>query len=193
MALLDFFNDIDGKREVAHGSDGRLNVSSRTDERIYYNSRDTSETFTFNFDDANADAADFVFYLKNGNTNGKHLIIHDVQIVGEAVSNIYKLHTISAVTSGGTAVTPLCSNRAAPKSASVTCLATTDSSGGTPMVLVSSGEIWTVSHSGGAYSGVNFELDDTLRLGQDQAVGLELDFTSTADSRVFGSVHFYFE
>jgi hypothetical protein len=60
------------------------------------------------------------------------------------------------------------------------------------MILVSSAEVWTTSHSG-AYGSVNAEVDDTVRLGQDQALGLELDFTSTADSRVFGAVHFYFE
>ena len=59
MGLLDFFNDRTGAREVAHGSDGRVNVSSRADARAYYNSRDRKKMFSLPFKDAACSAGDF--------------------------------------------------------------------------------------------------------------------------------------
>ncbi len=193
MSLIDFFNDKDGKREVAHGSDGRLNVSSRQDERIYYISRDEQEAYTLVFDDATPSAADYIVYLKNTNANGKHLVVHSVDVHSVAATALFRLieTTLAAPTgAGATALTAVCQNRAAPKSAAVTALGPT-ASGTNDMVVVEQNVI-DVTSTDGSYGGSEFHLNDELRLGQDQAIAIEVDATASA-VRAFGSIHFYFE
>ena len=75
---ISFANDITNAQEVAQGSDGRLNVSSRSDSRGYYNSRDESEAYSLVWADASTATADYVLYWKNTNANGKHLVISAV-------------------------------------------------------------------------------------------------------------------
>ena len=88
MALIiQFPNDTTGAQEFAHGSDGRLNVSSRVDVRRYYNSRDESESYSLVWDDASTATGDIVLYWKNTNTNGKHLVISSVGINSQYASD----------------------------------------------------------------------------------------------------------
>ena len=191
MALIDFFNDVDGKREVSHGSDGRLNVSSRSDTRIYYNSRDLSDSYSVVFDYASATTADYVFYIKNTNTNGKHLVLNIVQLGCASTAAIYKLVTATDTPSGGSALTPSCLNRAAPTAAAVTCPSPANSNSA-PMTLTAGVELDIVSGAG-AYDHAELHSPDTIRLGQDQALAIELEFAAAADVRTYGAVTFYFE
>ena len=134
MALqIQFSIAVTGALELAQGSDGRLHVSSRTDSRSYYISRDESEAFSATFFDTAADAGDYVFFLQNTNTQGKHLIIDAIGINTEAASCIIELDDVSTP-SGGATITPICLNRASTKSAAVTCQGPTDSSS-SPMTM----------------------------------------------------------
>lgn len=193
MSLLDFFNSKTGAREVANGSDGRVNVSSRSDSRSYYNSRDESESYSVPFDDANASADDFVMYLKNDKTDGKHLIIRAISVNCEAATCTLKLSTVTGTAAGGAPVTPTNLNRGGvERSAAATALATVDS-GVTPMSGLT--EEFVIDHIGidSPFGREEFRIDETLRLGQDQAIAIELDTAAAADVRVFGSIYFYFE
>ena len=190
MALLDFFNDRDGKREVAHGSDGRVNVSSRSDTRGYYNSRDESESFTLVYDDANATSNDFVVYLKNDKTDGKHLVVRSASVNCEVNTKI-SFHLVTGTAGGGTAATPLNLNQGGvARAATVTALTTADS-GVTPMSgLTADLEIDHVNCLASSHE--EFRFEDQLRLGQGQAISLRMD-AGTADSQIFGVIYFYFE
>ena len=86
MPRIQFLDRSDGSFGEAKGSDSRLDVSSRSDGRGYYNSRDNSESYSLLFDDANASANDFVVYLRNDKTDGKHIVIRSASVNGEVVS-----------------------------------------------------------------------------------------------------------
>lgn len=190
MSLIDFFNDITGFREVAHGSDGRVNVSARSDTRGYYNSRDESESYVLIFDDANASINDFVVYLKNIKTDGKHLVVRSASVNCEVNTKVSFL-TVTGTAGGGAAATPANLNfGGVAKSASVTALTTADSSS-TPMTgLTADVEIDHLNCLANGHE--EFLFQDQLRLGQDQAIALRMD-AGTADSQIFGVIYFYFE
>ena len=86
MGKLTYTNDENMNLQEVQGSDGRLNTSSRSDGRGYYNSRDESESYSLVFDDANATALDFIVYLRNDKTDGKHLVIRSASVNGEVTS-----------------------------------------------------------------------------------------------------------
>lgn len=192
MSLVDLFNDKDGKREVAHGSDGRLNVSSRSDERIYYISRDTSQAYTLTFDDANATAADYVCYLRNTDATGKHLVIHSIGINCEDTTSKIDVVTVTGTQVGGATLTPGCLNRAAPQTASAQAAGPADSSS-TPMTgLTTDIEL---DHVGipNAFGHEEFRIQDSIRLGQDNAIAIQLGTSANANIRIWGVIFFYFE
>ena len=192
MGYIDLLNDIDGKHEVVHGSDGRANVDSRSAERIYHISRTDSEAYAFVWDDANATAADFVAYLKNDDTQGRDLVVHSIGINCEDTEAIFKLHTVTGTQAGGASITPTCLNRARTKTASATAASPADSSS-TPMTgLTSDGEM-DMAGINDAYGHEEFRIQDAVRLGQGKAIGIELDFSTNANVRAFGVIFFYFE
>ena len=47
-------NDVTGAIEEVQGSDGRLNVSSRSDTRSFYSSRDDEQAYVLYIEDDNA-------------------------------------------------------------------------------------------------------------------------------------------
>ena len=117
---IQFISDKGDGLSKAKGSDGRLNVSSRSDPRSYYNSRDESQAFSLVWDDASSEAGDFILYWKNTNANGKRLVIESVGFNSELAAS-FKLHIVSG-TASGTTVTPTCLNRAVPESAAAVAI-----------------------------------------------------------------------
>ena len=59
MGRVDFANSQTGAFQEAHGSDNRLDVSSRSAPRGYYNSRDNEQTYTVAFDHQTAAAGEY--------------------------------------------------------------------------------------------------------------------------------------
>ena len=190
MAEIQFTDRDSGNIQKTQGSDGRLDVSSRSDGRGYYNSRDESESYSLIFDDANATALDFVVYLRNDKTDGKHMVIRSASVNGEVTSKFSFLR-VSGTAGGGAAATPTNLNQAGvARSATATALATADS-GVTPMSGLTAGaEIDHVQVVAGGHE--EFRFQDQLRLGQDQAVAIRMD-AGTLNSQVFGVIFFYFE
>lgn len=193
MARIEFINDENNAQGEVQGSDARLNVSSRSDSRAYYNSRDKSESYSVVFDDANADAGDYILYIKNTKTDGKELVVRSAGVNCEAAGSSFKLSMVTGTPSGGATLTPANLNQAGQaKSATTEVYGPADSSS-TPMTGLT--EDKTIDHAGisGAWGHEEFRLGDTLRLGQDQACAIELDSTTAADVRAFGVVFFFFE
>lgn len=190
MPRIQYIDDVLGNFQEAHGSDSRLNVSSRADGRGYYNSRDQSESYVLIFDDANATVLDFVVYLKNIKTDGKHLVIRSAAVNCEVNTKV-SFVTVTGTAGGGVAATPANLNFAGvAKTATVTALTTADS-GSTPMSgLTADVEIDHVNCLANGHE--EFRFQDQVRLGQDQAIALRMD-AGTADSQIFGVIFFYFE
>lgn len=182
---IQFTSDVTGSEEQTRGSDGRLNVSSRTDSRSYYNSRDESQAFSLVWDDASSEAGDMIVYWKNTDTTGKSLVIDSVGLNSENASS-FKLHVVTGTAAAGPTIIPLCLNRATPKSAQATAM----EAAGTAITGLSS--VGVVDHASVPADGhEEFRIDDRLRIGQDQAIAVELEQGTTG--RTWGVVFGYYE
>jgi len=191
MPRIQYISDITGGFEEAHGSDSRLNVSSRADGRGYYNSRDESESYSLTFDDDNATVNDYVVYLKNTKTDGKHLVIRSASVNGEVNSSFEFLKVTGTPGGGAVAATPTNLNFAGvAKSATADSFTVADSGASPISGLVAGDEFDHVQVIAGGHE--EFRFQDQLRVGQNQAVAIRMK-KGTADSYCFGVIFFYFE
>lgn len=193
MSFIQYKNDINGAFEEAHGSDGRLNVSSRADGRGYYNSRDESESYSLVFNDAAATGAstlDHIVHLQNKKTDGKHLVIRSASVNADKATK-FSMHTVTGTaTAGNTAATPFNLNQAGVvRAATVTANTAADSSANEMTGFTEVLEIDHVNVVAGGHE--EFRFQDQLRLGQDQAIVIRLDTATTVAA--FGVIYFYFE
>ncbi len=188
MAFLDFLNDRTGAREVTHGSDGRANVSSRADQRIYYNSRDLKKAFILPFDDAVCSANDFNVSLFNDDVTDK-LVIHKVSVNALNVAG-FKLHQVTGTAiTGAVAATPV--NMHLGEADAVVTASTVANSDSSPIGGLTSSVVLdhvSVVASGNAI----MEQGDTIRLAKGQGIAIEMD-SGANGTRVFGSIVFFFE
>jgi len=185
MTTINFKSDKTGAQEIAEGSDQRLNVSSRTDSRRYYMSRDFSDAYSAVWDDASSAANDEIFYLKNTDANGRALVVSAIGLNSEQACS-FKLHLVTGTVASGTTVTPVCLNRQTVKAAAATC----EEAAGTALTGLTSAGV--VDHASVTVDGhEEFRLDDTLRLGQEDAISIEYEQGTTG--RTWGVVFFYYE
>ena len=187
MSLLDFFNDRTRAREVAHGTDGRVNVSARSDSRAYYNSRDKSKAYVLPFDDAQCSAGDEVVVLFNDDTVDK-MIIRSIG-VNSTVAATIKLYKVTGVAGGGAvSATPFNLHVGGPDA--VVTASTVVNSDSSPITgPVQDGVIDTIQLPANGHE--EFRLGDQLRLAKGQGIAIFND-TGT-QPRIHGVIFFYFE
>ena len=188
MAEIQFENDTTGALEKVHGSDGRLNVSSRADGRRYYNSRDDKQTYSFTWTFADAATGETAAYLKNTSTDGKHLVIDSVGLNAAAATR-FKMSFVKGAAANGTAVTPTNLNKTSSNAANATAEEGAGTGAGITN-LTPDGEIDFAFCTADGHE--EFRLADTVRLGQNDAVEIEVFETSGAPD-VSGVIFFYFE
>jgi len=181
---IQYTSDKTGSVEKSQGSDNRLNVSSRQDSRRYYNSRDESEAFSLVWDDTDSAAGDHIVYWKNTDTTGRELVFSSVGL-NSANACSFKLHVVTG-TAVGTSITPACLNRASPKSAQAV---TVEAAGTAITGLTEQVEIDHAACTAGGHE--EFRLDDSLRLGQDEAIAIEYEQGTTG--RTWGVIFAYYE
>ena len=186
MTEITYQNDVSGSLQKAQGSDGRLNVSSRYDTRAYYNSRDEGQSYTAAFNFTASAAGEYAAYLKNTSTT-KELVISHIGI-NSIVASGFKLATVTGTAAAGTALIPFNNNMSSNNDAAATAMegaaAASGITGLTPVLLIDS--LYT-----GANSHEEFRIGDTLRLGQGDAIAIEVDVT--AGGNVGGVMAFYYE
>ena len=182
---IDYNNDVHGSRQEAQGSDGRLNVSSRSDGRPYYNSRDLKKTFTTVFNHQSAVAGEFSFYLQNTSTTDDLVIV--ASGLNAAQNARIKLHLVTGTAAGGSVLTPLNTNAGSSKAASAACRQ--GDSGDAITGLTSAGVLDFVAVRAGGHE--EFRLNETVRLGQNDAIAYEYDEGTTGD--FFGVLFMYYE
>ena len=177
---IKFSNDVTNAEEEARGSDGRLNVSSRSDDRAYYNSRDEGLTFSVVHTMASVATDEFFSYWRNASAD-KTLVIRSVTVWGgEPMS--FKLHLMDTVAAtGGTEVVPSNMNgasaKAAPDDSVVMCMqgnATTPITGAASSRLI--GRVGMVAVQEESHFDVT---GDVIRLGQNNALGIEAEEVAT--------------
>jgi len=187
MARIDYKNDRTRASEEAEGSDGRLNVSSRADNRAYYNSRDEGQCYTMTFDHTAAADGQYSFYLQNTSTD-KTLVVSSVGVNATNIARL-KLWQVTGTAADGVARAPKNTNLTSPNDAAATAL---HDGGGTPIsgLTVSGDEVDDVQLSANTHE--ELRLSDRVRLGQNDAIALEMD-TGTSTPGIFGVIFFYFE
>ena len=184
---IEFTSDKTGSTERAQGSDQRFNVSSRSDSRSYYNSRDESLTFSLTWQDASTATGDFVLYWQNTDTTGKVFIIDAIGLNSQYDAD-FELWTVTGTGGGGTAATPVCLNRATPKTAQANCFTAVSST-----VTVGAEEHRLDIVSVTALGHEEFRLFDRLRIGQDQAIAIKCDLIATSPGKTHGVLFGYYE
>lgn len=187
MARIEYRNDQTRATEETEGSDGRLNVSARSDERAYYNSRDVGQCYTMTFNHTAAADGQYSFYLQN--TGTKTLVVSSVGVNATNTAR-FKLWQVTGTAGDGVVRTPKNTNFTSPNDADAST-ALHDGAGTTISNLTTVGaEIDDIQLA--ANSHAELRLSDRVRLGQNDAIALELDTGDTTPG-VFGVVFFYYE
>ncbi len=187
MTEITYQNDVHGSLQRTQGSDGRLNVSSRTDGRGYYNSRDLGQSYSVSFSHPLSAAGEYSFYFKNNSTS-KHFVVSDLDIHSD-LGGRFKLWFVTGTGGDGVSVTPTNLNRNSNNDADATVLE--DGAGTTISGLTQDGlvDFMGVSADGGDRILVN----DRIRLGQGDAIALEMDEATSGTPDVWGTMIGYFE
>jgi len=173
MAFLDFFSDRkpNGHGQV-QGSDGRLNVSSRSDTRGYYISRDEGRAYSVAFDQQSCVAGEFPVYWQNTDTNARQLVVSHIGL--NSVENVrFKLWFVTGTAAGGTLLTPVNLNKTSANAASAI------SREGPVTGLTTDGLIDFAYCSANGHE--EFRLADEVRLGQNDAIAIEYAEGTTGD------------
>ncbi len=187
MPEITYQDDVTGFLAKMKGSDGRANVSSRSDSRGYYNSRDREQAYSMPYNHTASVANEYSFYLKN-TSSSKTLVVSFVGVSSDLGVDV-KLWFVTGTAGDGVTVTPVNLNKASSNAADVTAL---DDGGGTTISSLSTDGIIDYKTIGiGEHE--ELHVDDRVRLGQNDAIALEVDAVTSGTPQVFGSVFFYFE
>ena len=142
----------------------RLNVSSRSDERIYYISRDNGDSYSWSSGTFDITAADTILLVKNTSTTQK-LYITEMWFSSDVETRVQVHCPTVAFTDAGTPVTGTNLNRTSGNVAAAT--ANQDETNNAQGAIVWTGEI---AITGAPY---HLILHDALILGQGDSVGVD--------------------
>lgn len=188
MAEIQYQDVNTGAFTSVRGSNGRLNVTSRTDLRSYYNSRDVKQTYSMPWEHTAAADGEFCLYLRNTDPKA-HVVLSSVVINCDAEDARFKLHFVSGTSSDGLLVSPTNLNSTSSNAAAVTAR---QDGGGTPIAGITSISVIDITYLR-ASGRETIQLLDRVRLGQNDAIALEFDENSGGTADAAGVVNFYLE
>ena len=180
MPRIQYIDNETGNFQETHGSDSRLNVSSRSDARAFYVSRDDGQYYVLRIEDDDAAASDLVAYLRNDSTT-KKVHIRDIHISAENACTI-KFAYGDATAATGTVVTPVNLNKSSSNDADVTAFGNGAVGGVTASTFFSTIRI---------AAGETEEYDVSLILGQNDNIVVEYDTGTTGDLEI--DIFFFIE
>jgi hypothetical protein len=187
MTEITYQNDVTGSVQKARGSDGRLNVSSRGDGRAYYNSRDKGQCYSVSFEHPLSAAGEYSLYFQNNSTD-KDFVVSGVEIHSDLGARL-KVWFVTGTAANGVAVTPVNMNRSSNNDASASVL---NDGGGTAISgLTQDGLIDFLGL--GPTSGDRLLIEDLVRLGQGDAIAIEMDEAVSGTPDIWGTLSGYFE
>ncbi len=184
MPRIQYIDDVNGNFQETHGSDSRLNVSSRTDGRAFYVSRDKGQSYVLHIKDADAATADLIAYLRN-DSKDKKVYIQDIHI-SSPVACKFIVSFGDSTTATGTSVTPVNLNRGSSNDADVTCLGNAAVGGVSASVAFASLRI-SASATG------ELDFNDELILGQNDNIVIESDLVTGSPDLVEIDIYFFIE
>ena len=187
MTKIQMENDVTGALESVRGSDNRFNVSSRSDPRGYYISRDQEQCYSMVFSHTAAVDGQYSFYLRNDSPD-KDIVVSSVGLNCDTADTRFKLHFVTGTAGDGVAVVPVNLNRTSSNAAVATALE--DGGGTTISGLTIDG---TIDYVGAHGAHDEMRLVDRVRLGQNDAIAMEFDENAGGTADAYGVVFFYFE
>lgn len=178
MTQITFPDDVTGAIQITHGSSGRLNVSARADERIFYSSRDDGQAYLWKSVDGAAAAGEYTLYIKNLSTS-KNLIIKDITF-SPGVDMTFKIATVTG-TAGGTGITGFNLNQNSGNAADVSAFGDAAVTGLTEATVIHNVQVL-------ALTTVTIDFHDALILGQNNNIAIECDVNAggVVNLMVFG-------
>jgi len=165
MTQIQYPNDVTGSIQIAHGSDGRLNVSARSDERIFYVSRDDGDAYTWHSFDAAAAVGEYTLYIQNTSPT-KKLVLKEI-ILSPGVAMTFKIATVTG-TAAGTALTAFNLNRDSGN------VAPDNSFGDAAVTGLTEATLFHTVHVP-VLETVHIDFHDALILGQNDNIAVECD------------------
>lgn len=141
----------------------RLNVSSRSDERIYYISRDNGDAYTVYSRDSAAAADEHQLYFKNTSTT-KKFYVNTIELGGADLC-IFSIVVATGTATGGSSITPTNLNFTSGNTASATVLGNGDVGGFAPGAVIR-------HKATAADTTETIEFHDSLILGQADAIAV---------------------
>lgn len=184
MAKIDYLTSK-GVNEEVHGSDTRLNTSSRSSERIHYVSRDDGQAYSITSHDATMANGTFPIYLQNTSSSGLLLYVDKI-IAGGEETQLFKVFFVTGTASGSSALTAINLNKSSSNAADV------NARGDGPVTIGSTdGEIVTFRTGATDHDDVKF--DDAVILGQNDAIAVEADIDDGSASIGDITIFFYME
>ena len=116
MPKIQYLNDETGNQQEVSGSDRRFNVSSRSNDRQFYVSRDDGQAYVMVSTDDTLVVGEFGAYWQNTSTD-KNLHILDIT-VNSTNSGAFQISEVTGTADGGVAITPVNLNRTSANDAS---------------------------------------------------------------------------
>lgn len=187
MARIEYKNDMTRALEEMEGNAGRANVSSRTDGRRYYISRDQGQAYSMTFEHSAAADGQYSMYLQNTSPT-RTMVVSAIGLNADNIVRI-KLWQVTGTATNGVAQVPHNLNAQSSNAAEVTAL---HDGGGTAIsgLTVSGIAIDDIRLAANGHE--EFSLNDSIHLGQNDAIAIEMD-TGTSTPLVHGVVFFFME
>ena len=160
----------------------RLNVSSKSNPRIFYASREDGLAFNTTSVDTDAVAGDITCYLKNTSST-RNLFVKEIHVSSENAA-MFKVWVVTGTAAGSNALTPTNLNLTSGRVAET--LARGD---GAITGLTTGGLIDTLRTAAGVHDFSLFE--DALMLGENDAIAIEYDTGNTGAAEI--SIEFHYE
>jgi hypothetical protein len=177
------FKIVDGKGRgfASSVSDvNRLNVSSKSNPRIFYISRDDGQAFNMISTDPGTAAGEYIFYLKNTSST-RDLYVERIEFHSENAA-VWKVWEVSG-TAAGTTITASNLNLKSGKTADAIGFGNTAVTG-----LSTVKQIGT--HRSQAQGEGEMNYHDSLILGPTNAIAVEMDAGSTAATEIDCFFHY---
>ena len=184
MSRIQYINDKTGAFQEVHGSDARLNVSSRSDGRGFYVSRDNGQAYILHIKDVDAADGDLIAYLRN-DSKDKKLYVEDIHI-SSPVACKFIISFGNATAATGTSVTPVNLNKSSSNDADVTAF-------GNAAVGGVGADVDFASMRIGASATGELDFGDTLILGQNDNIVIESDLITSTPDLVEVDIYFFIE
>lgn len=181
------FSDDNGNIGKVGGNNKRMKTSASTGSKIYYNSRDEEQAYSAVYEMTDASAGEYVMYVKNTSTTARTLVLKGVAANSINAAS-FKLWFVTGTAADGSSGTPVNLNKGSSNSATAESREGGSAAAGISG-LVTDGLIDIVFTDDNGHE--EFRLEDSVRLGQNDAIAIEYDRGTTGD--VAGVVFGYFE